>query len=83
MDYSAQGGWTDKEEQSNDYVAKNCNNLVFYSVFYRQPVQIHKKGDDMFTLGSLADKISSTDHHTLNYVYKFFWTSSQQGITVI
>ena len=44
MDYSAQGGWTDKEEQSNDYVAKNCNNLVFYSVFYRQPVQIHKKG---------------------------------------
>ena len=59
------------------------SNLVFYSAFYRQPVQIHKKGGDMFLLGNLADKTSSAVHHTLNFVYEFLRNTSQQGIAVI
>ena len=41
-------------------------------------MQIHKKrgdgggGRDMFALGSLADKTSSTVHHKLKSVYNFF-----------
>ena len=29
---------------ANDHTAADCHNLVFYSAFYWQPVQIHKKG---------------------------------------
>ena len=58
-------------------------NLVFYSAFYRQPAQTHKKGGDMFPLWNLADKTSSTVHHTLKFVYEFLRNTSQQGITVI
>ena len=31
----------------------------------------------------LADKMSSTIHHTLNFGYKFLRNTNQQGITVI
>ena len=61
-----------RRSRARDHVVATCSNLVFYSAFYRQPVQIHKKGDDMFPLGSLADKTSSTVHHMLNFVYKLF-----------
>ena len=33
---------------ANDHVVADCRNLVFYSAFYWQPVQIHKKGGNMF-----------------------------------
>ena len=45
---------------ASDHVVASCSNFVFYSAFYRQPVQIHKNGGDMFPLWSLADKTSST-----------------------
>ena len=34
---------------ASDHVVANCSNLVFYSVFYRQSVQIHKKTEDKKT----------------------------------
>ena len=67
-----------RRSSASDHIVANSSNLVFYSAFYRQPVQIHKKGDDMFPLGSLADKTSSTVHHTLNFVYEFLSSTSQQ-----
>ena len=81
---TVQGGWTDKEKQlASNHTVANCSNFAFYSALYGQPVQIHKKGGDMFPLWSLADKMSSTVHHMLNFVYKFLRSTSQQGITVI
>ena len=41
-------------------------------------MQIHRKGADMLALVSLADKTSSTVHHTLNFVYEFLRNTSQQ-----
>ena len=52
----------------SDNVVANGSNFVFYSAFYRRSVQIHKLGGDMFALGSLADKTSSTVLYTLNLV---------------
>ena len=52
----------------SENVVANVSNLVFYSAFYRRSVQIHKLGGDMFALGSLADKTSSTVLYTLNLV---------------
>ena len=74
-----------RRSSASDHVVTNCNNLVFCSAFYRQPVQIHKKGrgGGMFVLRSLADKTSITVHYTLNFVYEFVRNTSQQGITVI
>ena len=63
---------------ASDHVVANCSNLVFYSAFYRQPVQIHMKRGDMFPLGSFADKTSSTVYHTLNFVHEFLRNTSQK-----
>ena len=49
-----------RRSSASDHAVAGCSNLVFYSVFYWQPVQIHKKGVNMFVLGSLAGKTSST-----------------------
>ena len=63
MGCTVQRGWTDKEEQCSDHVVANCCTLVFYSAFYRQPVQIYMKvggwgvgwvGSDMFAHGRQA-----------------------------
>ena len=54
-----------KRSSANDHV-------VFYSALYWQPLQIHKNKGNMFASWSLVDKTSSTVHHTLNFVYKFF-----------
>ena len=67
-----------RRSSASDYAVANCSNLVYYSAFYRQPVQIHKKRGNMFALGSFADKTSSTVHHTLNFVYEFLSSTSQQ-----
>ena len=72
-----------RRSSASYHIEANCSNLVFFSAFYRQSVQIYKKGCDMFVLGSLADKMSSTVHHTLNFVKKFLRNTNQQGITVI
>ena len=72
------GGRTDKSSAS-DNIVTNCSNLAFYFAFFRHPVQIHKKGVEKFALGSLADKTSSTVHHTLNFVYELLRNTSQQG----
>ena len=47
-----------RRSSASDHVVANHSNLVFYSALYRQPVQNHKKGGDMFPLGRLADKTS-------------------------
>ena len=42
-----------------------------------------RRGGDMFSLGSPADKTSSTVHHTMNFVQEFLRNTYQKGITVI
>ena len=53
-----------RRSSASDHAVADCSNLVFYSAFYWQPVQIHKEP------GSLAGMGSSTVHHTLNFVCK-------------
>ena len=42
-----------------------------------------RRGGDMFSLGSPADKTSSTVHHTMNFVQEFLRNTYQKEITVI
>ena len=69
MGCAVYGGRTDKSSAS-DNIVTNCSNLAFYFAFFRHPVQIHEKGVEKFALGGLADKTSSTVHHTLIFVHK-------------
>ena len=48
-----------RRSSASDHDVSGCSNLVFYSAFYWQPWQIHKKGFNMFVLGSFAGKTSS------------------------
>ena len=63
---------------ANDHTAADCHNLVFYSAFYWQPVQIHKKGGNMSAPESLTDMTSSTVQHTLNFTYTFWGLANRE-----
>ena len=52
-----------RRSSASDHIVANSSNLVFYSAFYRQPVQIHRKGGDMFALVILVDKIRTLQYH--------------------
>ena len=58
---TVQGGQKVRRSSAIDHPGGDCPNLVFYSAFYWQPVQIHKRqGGNMFTPRSLAHKTNST-----------------------
>ena len=60
-----------RRSSTSDDAVEDYSNLVFYSAFDWQPVQIQKKCGNIVVLGSLADKTSSTAEDRMNFVSTF------------
>ena len=56
-----------RRSSASDHAVADCSNLVFYSAFYWQPVQTHKKGKGWGAKGNMFTPCRQDEQHSSSH----------------